>query len=280
MKFLNGLLGFPEEIMEKKLFIVDLDGTVYIDNRLIYKAKEFLEFVEKNGAKVVFLTNNSSKSKAQYLQKLTSMGLKLSEDNIFSSNEATAFYLNSEFSGKKIMYMGTFEAAKEMKEWGINIVLPFDRNRDEAVDAAVLAYDTGMTYDKLSIFCLSLRRGIPYISTHPDYNCPSAHGPLPDNGSFIELIKASTGRVPDKVVGKPNGEMISSISKKYGVNEEEMMIIGDRLYTDIKMGIDNKVKTILVLSGETKECDLGAGDILPDYVVESIGKLYELMIDR
>jgi len=278
MIFLNVKSDFPVEIAEKKLFIIDLDGTIYIDDKLIYNAKGFLSNLKAEGREFVFLTNNSSRSKQQYMRKLNSLGLAPREENIFSSNEATALYLTQNFAGKKVLYMGTFDSAKEMKDWGVDILLPFERNKDKAIDVAVLAYDTGMTYDKLCVFCLAVRRGIPYISTHPDYNCPSSEGPLPDNGSFIELIKASTGRVPDKIIGKPNHEMIDILCDKFKVEKKDVAVIGDRLYTDIRMGLDNGICSILVLSGETKECDINSSEYRPDFVIENVGKLYELMV--
>jgi len=150
---------------------------------------------------------------------------------------------------------------------------------DSAYDVAVLGYDTGLSYEKLKNFCHWVRKGLFYISTHPDINCPSLEGPLPDNGAMIALIRASTGRSPDMVLGKPQTEMLNLLLKRFGREKAETLIIGDRLYTDIRMGAENGVDTLLVLSGETKEESIpnerdpkGVDPIFPTFVSRSLSE--------
>jgi len=270
----NELIKF---VYEKKLFLIDLDGTIYLGDKLIKDSDKFINILKKKNKEYVFMTNNSSKSKQQYVEKLNDFGMGITEENIFSSNEATSLYLKKKFSNARVLYMGTDESANEMMKWGIDVSIPCKGNYDEPFDVAVLAYDTTMTYEKLATFCLVLRKGIPFLSSHPDLNCPSIEGPLPDNGSFIELIATSTGRRPEAIIGKPNFGMIEIALNKYNLQKNDMIIIGDRLYTDIKMGYDNDVDTLLVLSGETKEKDVAKSDISPSYIIESLGKLSHIL---
>ncbi|HOJ88990.1 MAG TPA: HAD hydrolase-like protein, partial [Pseudothermotoga sp.] len=143
----------------------------------------------------------------------------------------------------------------------------------------VLGYDTEVNYEKLALGCLFIRKGVDYIATHPDINCPSADGPLPDAGSFISLIERSTGRKPDFIVGKPNPLMLKMIVEKTGVEPERIAMVGDRLYTDMEFAKRSGIFSILVLSGESTLEDLKKVEEKPDLVLQNIGEL-ALMLKR
>lgn len=259
-----------QAIAKKNFFILDMDGTLYIDQVAIPGAVQFVEWLQAEKKEFVFLTNNSSKSQDAYLKKIRGMGFRIRAHQLFTSNLATGYYLKEHFSSKNVCFLGTADAAEELKINGIQVNLPFDRNMDIQFEVCVLAYDTSLTYEKLKNFCLILRRNVFYISTHIDINCPSKEGPIPDNGSMIQLIYASTGRKPDILLGKPRAEMIEFLLEYFHQSKEDTVIIGDRAYTDIRMGYDNGVDTLLVLSGETKQEEIALTQYPPDWVAHSL----------
>jgi HAD superfamily hydrolase (TIGR01450 family) len=190
--------------------ILDMDGTFFLGDSLLPGALELLEWLDKNRIKFTFLTNNTSKGKPTYVKLLTGMGVHPEDACIFTAGEATISYLKSNYPGKRVFLVGTESLRSNFIEEGILLV-------DVDPDVLVLGYDTELTYQKLVDFCLYLRQGLPYIATHPDINCPSPIGPLPDIGSFMALIQTSTGRTPDVVLGKPNPGIVQELAKGWGV---------------------------------------------------------------
>ncbi len=251
-----------------KLFIIDMDGTFYLGNRIFEGSMEFLEKVRTSGKKFMFLTNNSSRSSKDYIVKLARMGINIENNEIFTSGEATCLYLKDKYpADTKYFVMGTNSLVEEFKNHGLII-------DNENPDIIILGYDTSITYEKLRKTALFLRKGLPYIATHPDINCPSPEGLIPDAGSYISLFETSVGRKPDLIIGKPNKYIIDMAMKKAGI-ATNAAIIGDRLYTDIASGINARIETILVLSGETTLKDLEHSKIKPNYVLNSIKDLID-----
>ncbi|MTI46203.1 MAG: HAD-IIA family hydrolase [Firmicutes bacterium] len=247
-----------------------MDGTIYLGDRLINGAKEFIDLLREQNKKFLFMTNNSSKSAMEYKIKLNRLGIEVEEKDIFTSGEATCIYIDNNSTKKNVYLLGTEELEQEFIRYGFNIV----NNRSIAPDFVVLGFDTDLNYKKLWKACDYIREGMPFIATHPDINCPLEGGKfMPDCGAMIEMIKASTGVEP-KIIGKPNQEIIEGIFQKTGLTKEELCIVGDRLYTDIATGINSEVNTVLVLSGETKQGDLDKSPIGPDLVVNSIADIY------
>ncbi|MHA2024313.1 MAG: HAD-IIA family hydrolase [Candidatus Thorarchaeota archaeon] len=253
---------------EVHCFLFDMDGTIYLGDKLLPGALEFLGDLDERKVPYYFLTNNSSRSRADYVKKLDRLGLKIPAEKIFSSGEATAIYLKKHGKGKRIYMVGTPSLEKEFVEHGFQLV-------QEDPDYAVLGFDTTLTYEKLWKLCDFARERIPYIATHPDINCPTQTGFMPDIGAMIAFVKTSTGRQPDVIVGKPYPPIIEAIVEKTGFSVDQLAMVGDRLYTDIAMG-ETGITTILVLSGETKKGDVESADHQPDYVVENIQGLREL----
>ena len=253
-------------------FILDMDGTFFLGDALLPGALELLDWFNKNKIKFTFLTNNTSRGELEYVAKLTALGVKQEDVHIYTAGDATIAYLKSNFPGKKVFLVGTESLKRNFLDGGIDLV-------EDDPDVLVLSYDTELTYQKLVDFCLGLRRGLPYLATHPDLNCPSPIGPLPDIGSFMALIETSTGRLPDVILGKPNPGIVVELARKWSLDVGEMMMVGDRLYTDIALGQTSGVKTALVLSGETKRQDLANSNYQPDLVCENLVGLLRFLTE-
>ncbi|ADK82610.1 HAD-IIA family hydrolase [Sediminispirochaeta smaragdinae] len=254
------------ELSEKKCFLLDMDGTIYLGDRLIDGASDFLHKIKANGKQYIFLTNNSSKNKRVYVEKLKRMGIAADSSEVFTSGEATIMYLNKIKKNAHIFLLGTPALEEEFEDAGFSLV----RERNQDVDFVVLGFDTTLTYNKLWIACDYIAEGVEYIATHPDFVCPLEGGRcMPDAGSMIALIKGTTGKEP-LVIGKPNRFIIDAILEKYSLKKEDMAIVGDRLYTDIRTGLDNGIDSILVMSGETDESMLASTEFIPKYLFGSV----------
>lgn len=248
---------------------MDMDGTIYLGNQPLPGAREWLSLLESQGLAYYFLTNNSSRSKIEYSQKLTKMGLPVPQDKIMTSGEATAIYLQKNYPGASLYIVGTPPLEQEFARHGFRLT-------NDDPDVAVLGFDTTLTYAKLWKLCDLVVAGKPYIATHPDINCPTENGFKPDIGSMIELVAASTGRRPDVIVGKPNEPIVSALAEKSGFPVKAHCMIGDRLYTDIALGKWG-ITTALVLSGETKAEDLTGSEFQPDFIVQDIAEMTVLL---
>ncbi len=252
----------------KKLFVTDMDGTFFLGDRILPGAIEYANTINGIGAKLVFLTNNSSNTEEAYIEKLKGFGLPDGSFDIFTSIESTTLFLKKKFPGRKIFLLATPDVEKVIESQGIIL-------EKENPDVIVMTFDTTLNYEKINAFCKFARKGLPYVISHPDINCPTPEGPIPDVGSFIALVEMSTGRKPDYILGKPDIKILKMLKEKYNVEKDEILIVGDRLYTDIKCGLDANVDTVLVLSGETKSEDLP--EKLPKklFVVNNLKELLE-----
>lgn len=253
--------------------LLDMDGTFFLGESLLPGALELLDFLNEKGIRFSFLTNNSSKNRTAYEEKLTKLGVRQEDARIYTAGDATIAYLKQHFEGKRIGLLGTKSLRASFFEAGLHVV-------EEEPEVLVLGYDTEMTYAELASFCLQLQKGLPFVATHPDINCPSPLGPLPDIGAFFALIERSTGRKPDVVIGKPNRGIVDALAQNWGLRNEEILMVGDRLYTDIALGSTAGVQTCLVLSGESKREDLPGLQYQPDFVCENLEGLLALFRER
>jgi 4-nitrophenyl phosphatase len=253
------------KLTDIRLFLLDMDGTFYLGDRLLPGALEFINLCQARGIDYVFLTNNSSKHRGQYAEKLRRLGLEIDEAKIFTSGEATAIYLGKQKPEARIYLVGTPALEAEFKSHGFTLV-------EDEPDYVVLGFDTTLTYEKLWRLCDLVRAGAPYIATHPDFNCPIEGGFMPDIGAMIAFVEASTGRRPDVVVGKPNQPIIEALVEKTGVPIAQICMVGDRLYTDIALGATG-ITTVLVLSGEARREDLLDAPHQPDFVMQDLVEL-------
>jgi HAD superfamily hydrolase (TIGR01450 family) len=197
------------------------------------------------------------------------LGLNVTAAEIFTSGEATAIYLKEKFARFGIYLVGTPALETEFQQHGYLLT-------DQNPSAVVLGFDTTLTYEKLWKLCDFVRAGLPYFATHPDLNCPMENGYMPDIGAMIAFVEASTGRRPDQIIGKPNLPVVDALKERLRLPVEEICMIGDRLYTDIALGLAGLV-TVLVLSGETKAIDVAESPFKPDITVENLAALYELL---
>lgn len=253
-----------------RCFLLDMDGTFYLGNNIIDGSLEFIEKLRSTGRDFLFLTNNSSHNAAFYVERLRRMGLEVGREKILTSGEATARILLRDYAGKKVFCLGNRFLIEELTQAGITV-------DNDAPDMVVIGYDTTLDYAKMTAVCNHVRAGLPYVATHPDFNCPTETGFAPDIGAIIAFIKASTGRVPELIVGKPNSGIVEAALIRTGYTLEQMAMVGDRLYTDIETGNRNGMTSILVMSGETTREMLDASSIRPAYVFDRLSDMNSLL---
>lgn len=254
-----------KELSQKKLWILDMDGTVYLGNRLFDETLPFLQRIKESGAQYLFFTNNASRAKDTYVKRLQGMGIPAGPENILTSAETTAAFLTRQRPGKSVYVVGTPDLVRAFKEAGVAVT-------EEDADIVVSSFDTTLTYEKLEKACRYIRQGAEFLSTHPDFNCPVEGGFIPDSGAICALITASTGVAP-RYFGKPYEDTINMIEEFTGVSRDDMVVVGDRLYTDIALGAKHGVTSVLVLSGETTEADLAGSEVKPSIVAANVGEL-------
>ena len=263
-------------IKDKKLYIFDMDGTIYLGGRPFDFAKRFIKNLRASGRRVLFFTNNASHTSPFYLKKLERLGFEPGENEIMTSGDVTLEFLKRHRAGKSVYLVGTDELVEEYAAKGIKLVNGETDPRE--ADIVITSFDTSLTYEKLNIACRLIRNGAEYLSTHPDFNCPTEDGFIPDSGAIAALVTASTGKTPT-YFGKPYKETVEMIGEATGFSRDEMCIFGDRLYTDIALGKSFGVTSVLVLSGETTEEDVDAAleKDKPDFAFASLDDVDKLM---
>ena len=256
------------DLIEKEVFFFDLDGTLYLGNRLFEGVPEIVVWLKKERKKFFFLSNNSSRSTSDYLKKLEKMNLGITLENIILSQHPTIDYLK-ENNYKKIFLMGNQSLKKEFENEGFLLT-------EEEPEILVLAFDQELTYDRLVKASYFLQNNIPYIATHLDNRCPTEEGYIPDAGGIASLLFKATDRMP-RVFGKPNKEMLLFKLKQLKKSVNSAIIFGDRLYTDILMGKNAQVTTCCVLSGETTLEMIKKSEDKPDFIIKGIWELHSLL---
>ena len=256
-------------LQSMKLFLFDMDGTLYLGNQLYPFTIELLNTIKANGGKYLFMTNNSSKSVLDYVKKLEKLGIQATREEFMTSSQATAFYLHKYHEGQRLYVCGTQSLKEEFRNEGFTVTT----NLDE-VDCIVMGFDTELTFQKLHdvSYLLLTRPELPYIATNPDLVCPTEFGSVPDCGSVCIGIKNATGREPI-VIGKPSPLMPQLAMEKLGITNEETCVVGDRIYTDVKSGLNAGITGILVLSGETTLEILNESPDKPHLVLQNAGEI-------
>ena len=230
-------------LAEKRLFLLDMDGTIYLSETLFDGTKDFLRYVRESGGRYLFLTNNSSRG-----------------------TDATIRYLQGRYLPDTVYYVcGTESLKNQLRLAGLHVA---EQLRDE-ISVVLLGYDTELTFEKLETCCILLNRGADYVATHPDLVCPTWYGSAPDCGSVAEMLHTATGRRP-KVVGKPQPEMALLAMERTGYSPRQTCLIGDRVYTDIACGVNAGIDTIFVLSGEGVMADIEKYHVQPTYCMQNI----------
>ena len=258
------------QLKDKKFFLLDMDGTIYLDNDLFDGTIDFLDQVKANGGRYLFVTNNSSKSTDAYVKKLASIGIPASEDDFLTSTDATILYIKEKYYGRKFYSFGTTSFTEQLAAAGIDVVTELV----DGIDGIVMGNDNELNFKKLEDACKLLLNDIIYIATNPDWVCPTAFGYVPDCGSVAEMLWRATGKRP-VFIGKPRPEMLTLAMSKYGYTKAESVMIGDRVYTDIASGYNAGIDTIFVLSGEGTMADAESSETPPTYIFNGIREVYD-----
>ncbi len=261
-----------DRLARVRCFLLDIDGTFYLGDRLTEGALRFIETVRAQGRDFLFLTNNSSKDARQYAEKISRLGLPLGADKVLTSGTATAMHLRRQRPGARVFVVGRPALEAEFSARGFLL-------SDESPDVVVLGFDTGFAYAKSWKLCDGVRAGRPYWATHPDFNCPTETGFMPDIGATIAFVRACTGRDPDLIVGKPTRLIAEIAAEHAGVLLSDLCMIGDRLYTDIALGVSARIPSVLLLSGENRVEDLLGSPHRPDFVFPHLGALADYLRD-
>ena len=258
-----------EILRSKKLYLFDMDGTLYLGNQLYDFTLELLDTLKKTGRNYLFMTNNSSKSVEDYVKKLEKLGITATREDFMTSSQATAFYLHKHHEGQKLYVCGTESLKEELRREGFTVTTDISE-----VECIVMGFDTELTFRKLHdvSYMLLTRPDLPYIATNPDYVCPTEFGSVPDCGSVCDMIYNATKKRP-VVIGKPSPLMPQLAMEKLGVSREETCVVGDRIYTDVKSGLNAGITGILVLSGETTREILEASEDKPHLVLEDASEI-------
>ena len=254
-----------EKLKKIELFTLDMDGTIYLDSTPLEGAIDFCKMLDEKG-KLCYFTNNTSKNPMDYVEKLNRIGFPAKRENIMTSGDVTIAYLNKYHKGESVYLLGTKALEDSFVQGGI----PLSENSK----IVVVGFDMTLTYEKLEKACTLIRNGALFYSTHPDINCPTADGFIPDSGAICAAIQLSTGVAP-KFFGKPNAETVEMLELKNGLSRDEICMVGDRLYTDIALGRKNGMLSILVMTGETTQemLDGAEGDNVPDLVFDRISDI-------
>ena len=260
-------------IQNMKLYLFDMDGTLYLGSRLYDFTVELLQEIRRTGGKYLFITNNSSKSVEDYVKKLAGFGIDATREDFMTSSQATAYYLHKHHEGQRLYVCGTESLKKELRSEGFTVTEVIDE-----VDCIVMGFDTELTFRKLHdvSYLLLTRPELPYIATNPDLVCPTEFGSVPDCGSVCGMIYNATGKRP-VVIGKPSALMPQLAMDKLGISKEQTCVVGDRIYTDVKSGLNAGCIGILVMSGETTPEILAQSPDKPHLVMESAREILDVL---
>lgn len=259
-----------KRLRQKKLFLLDIDGTVCIGQRLISGTRRFLEAVKENGGQFVFITNNSTRSIEDYIHSFQKLGIMTDYSNFITASFATVQYLKKNYAGKLIYVMGTKSLLRELKRNGIRVTVDCT---DPDIACVLVSYDNQLTYEKIQDTCQILStRQVGYIATNLDYVCPIEFGYVPDCGAICQMLEHAVGRQPE-YMGKPGTAMVEYALKLNHFSKDQTLIVGDRIYTDILCGHQAGVDTALVLTGEATREDAEKCKYGPDYIFPSVEEL-------
>lgn len=257
-------------LSDKKYFLFDIDGTLAVDDTLYRGSKELINYIEAIGGRAFYITNNSVKSRKDYVEKFRKWGIRTQESQFMTASYAACRYLEKNYRKKKLFVMGTPSFVEEVRSFGLAVTEEPERD----VSCVVVGFDRTLRYEKVEDACeLLFRQNVDFIATNPDLRCPTAFGFVPDCGGICAMLHAAVGRTP-RYIGKPDAGIVNLCTEQVNADKEEVLVVGDRLYTDIACGIRAGVETALVYTGEAKEEDLRSTEFLPDYTFKNIEQLY------
>ena len=263
-------------LLNMKLFLFDMDGTLYLGDQLYPFTIKLLQIIRQSGGKYLFMTNNSSKSVSDYIKKLGKLGITADREDFITSSQATAYYLKKHHAGQTLYVCGTESLKEELRSEGFTVSEDISKTQ-----CIVMGFDTELTFQKLHdvSYLLLTQPNLPYIATNPDLVCPTEFGSVPDCGSVCHMIYNATGKNP-VVIGKPSPLMPLLAMEKCGTDKEQTCVVGDRIYTDIKSGINAGITSILVMSGETDEEILSSSPEKPHIVLPDAGHILSVLENR
>ncbi|MGX7112418.1 TIGR01457 family HAD-type hydrolase [Gemella cuniculi] len=253
-------------IKKYKLYLIDLDGTIYSGDKRINFAKEFVDYLNKNEIDYLFLTNNSTKEPQDVEKKLEEFRVVTTIQHVYTSSDATKFYLKNK-DYKKLYIIGEEGLKSTLREFE-------QKTSEEDVEAVVVGLDRELTYEKLTIATRAVLNGAELIGTNPDTLLPTADGFSPSNGGQIKYLEHATSRVAT-VIGKPNKIIMESAMSLFNYKKDDIVMVGDNYETDIMSGINSGIDTIHVQTGVTSVEELLKKDIQPTYTIENLSKLIE-----
>ena len=256
-----------------KLYLFDMDGTLYLGDRLYSFTQELLHTIRAKGGTYLFMTNNSSKSVNDYIKKLAKLGIASTREDFITSSQATAYYLQKHHKDQVLYVCGTKSLKQELMDNGFTVTEDLDK-----VECIVMGFDTELTFQKLHdvSYLLLTRPDLPYIATNPDLVCPTEFGSVPDCGSVCGMIYNATGKKP-VVIGKPSPLMPELAMDRLDYSKAETCVVGDRIYTDIKSGLNAGITGILVMSGETTYEILNESEDKPHLVLKDAGMILDYL---
>ncbi len=260
---------------KKKLFLFDIDGTLAVGDTLYDGSAKLLDYIDRIGGKSYFITNNSTKSGADYVKKFKeAFGLDSTEDQFITSGYMTIRFLKEHYADKKIYVLGTQSFLSELRKNGLRIT----ETAEKDIDCIVAAYDSELSYAKLSEACKALlTTDVPFYGTNPDLRCPIDFGFIPDCGAICNMLTETTDKTPT-YLGKPSKEVVNLCLALSGFSKEETLVVGDRLYTDIACGINGGVDTCVLFTGEAKPEDLKDTPYPPTYAFENVNALLQALL--
>ena len=256
-------------LQDKRLFLLDMDGTIYLDDRLFDGVTAFLSRIREKSGRYLFLTNNSSKGVEGYIEKLNGMGIATGREDYLTSVDAAIDLLRRRYPGRRCYVQGTRSFYDQLAAAGI----PVTCDREDGAEILLSGFDRELTFQKLEDACILLNRGVTWLATNPDWVCPTWYGSVPDCGSVCQMLERATGKTP-RFLGKPRPEMVRLALARTGFPPEQAVIIGDRLYTDVACGVNAGIDSIFVLSGEGVMGDIVKYRVNPTWVYQDIAKLY------
>jgi HAD superfamily hydrolase (TIGR01450 family) len=245
-------------------FLLDLDGTLYRENEVLDGAVELLTQLRAANIPFLLCSNNSSTTPAERLSKLRLMGFDVAQEDLLTSLDVLVDYLKEHPPESGAFVVGTESVRAYLAACGVLL--------NDGGDLVVLTYDTDLNYQKLRQAHVLLRKGVGYVATHPDLVCPTREGDIPDCGATIALLQTSCGRSP-LILGKPHRPMMEAAARRLKRSFDELVVVGDRLYTDIKMANDCGTASILVLTGEATVTDLKSSADVPSCVVSGVTEI-------
>lgn len=265
-----------EKLHKKQLFLFDIDGTLALGNSLLEGSKELLFFLRKMGKNVYFTTNNSTRSRRDFVDYFAQWGIDVEEESFFTAGEMTRVYCKKNWKDQKIFLIGTPSVRAELERDGLQITEVYE----EDVACVLVTFDTSLRYEKLEIASrILMEKDVAFIATNPDLCCPTSFGAIPDCGSICTMLEHATGKKP-RYIGKPEPEIVHECRRLSGASKEETLLIGDRIYTDMLCAKNAGVDGLLVLSGEATNQDaMNCGFHIP-YVFQDVEKLKNYLMNK